>query len=91
LRNVCGPQWRVIVDPVEVWGVHFVNLSKNYARVIAHIDPKLDDSSYVLGLYQRAGLSVPAKPKLSWHLNYLDLGLLDKETGVFFLLCKGPT
>jgi hypothetical protein len=83
----------VVLSPIVLSGhsIYFVNLSSNYARVIAHIDPKLDDSSYVRGLYQRAGLSVPAKPTLSWHLNYLDLGLLDKETGVFFLLCKGPT
>jgi hypothetical protein len=89
-----APTGATVVAPLVTLSghsIHFVNLSKNYARVIAHIDPKLDDSSYVLGLYQRAGLSVPAKPKLSWHLNYLDLGLLDKETGVFFLLCKGPT
>jgi hypothetical protein len=83
----------VVLSPIVLSGhsIYFVNLSSNYARVIAHIDPKLDDSSYVRGLYQQAGLSVPANPKWSWHLNYLDLGLLDKETGVFFLLCKGPT
>jgi hypothetical protein len=71
--------------------IYFVNLSKNYARVIANIDPRLDTPNYVRGLYQQASLSVPARPKLSWHLNYLELGLLNKETGVFFLLCKGPT
>src|SRR5262249_895947 len=24
LRNVCGTQWRVIIDPVEMWGVPFL-------------------------------------------------------------------
>src|SRR6266403_1964658 len=24
LRNVCGTQWRIIIDPVEMWGVPFL-------------------------------------------------------------------
>src|SRR5260370_7180302 len=24
LRNVCGTQWRIIIDPVELWGVPFL-------------------------------------------------------------------
>src|SRR5262249_20230603 len=24
LRNVCGTQWRVVIDPVEMWGVPFL-------------------------------------------------------------------
>jgi len=68
---------------------YVINLSKNYARVIKDIDPKLDDPNYVRGLYRQAGFPVPKRPKLRWHLQFLDLGLLDKA-GVFFILCKGP-
>jgi hypothetical protein len=70
--------------------IYFVtNLSKNYARVIREIDPKLDDQTFVRGLYNQAALSVPWRVKLRWYLQVLDLGLLDKD-GVFFILCKGP-
>ncbi|MGD0024831.1 MAG: hypothetical protein ABSC37_09430 [Xanthobacteraceae bacterium] len=71
--------------------MHFGNLSMNYARAIADTDPKLDDPKYVQGLYQQTGVPIPSKSKIRWHLNVLDLGLLDKETGAFFILRKGPT
>jgi hypothetical protein len=81
----------VVLSPIVLSGhsIYFVNLSMNYARVIKHIDSKLDDPGYVRGLYQTANLPVPAKPKLRWHLQYLDLGLLDKEKR-FFRLWPGP-
>jgi hypothetical protein len=64
--------------------VYVVNLASNYARVIREIDLKLDDPSFVRWFYQQAGFSVPAKPKLRWHLQHLDLGILDKENrGIF--------
>jgi hypothetical protein len=87
-----APAGSVIVPSLIVLSGHsiyFVNLSKNYARVIKGIDSKLDDPGYIRGLYQQAGLPVPAKPKLRWHLQYLDLGLLDKENR-FFFLWPGP-
>jgi hypothetical protein len=87
-----APAGSVVVQPPIVLSGHsiyFVNLSKNYARVIKGIDSKLDDPGYVRGLYQKAGLRVPAKPKLRWHLQYLDLGLLDKDNR-FFFLWPGP-
>jgi hypothetical protein len=71
--------------------LHFVRMATDYARVIANMDPKLDDPTYVAELYQQAGVPSPRKPKLRWHLNVLDLGLFDKETGAFFILRKGPT
>jgi hypothetical protein len=70
--------------------IYFVKLSADYARVIAEIDQALDDPNYVRGLYQQAAVPTPRKPKLRWHLQVLDLGLLDKETGRFFILRKGP-
>jgi hypothetical protein len=71
--------------------IYFAKLASDYARVIAEIDPKLNDSNYVRGLYENVGVPIPVKPKLLWHLHYLDLGALDKKTGAFFVLRKGPT
>jgi hypothetical protein len=59
--------------------IYLNNLSKNYARAIRETDPKLDDPRFVRCLYQQAGISVPAKPKLRWHLQYLDLGSSTKR------------
>jgi hypothetical protein len=64
-------------------------LASAYARKIAEVDPKLDNPSYIRDLYQQAGFSVPAKPKLRWHMQVLDLGLLDKEDRGFGPLLKG--
>lgn len=61
----------------------------NYAKVVSEIDPKLDDPAYVRGLYKKVGVPIPAKPKVKWQLNYLDLGLIDEAAGVFFILRKG--
>jgi len=81
----------IVLSPIALSGhsIYFVNLAKNYARVINRVDPKLDDPNYVRNLYRQADLPVPAKPKLRWHLHHLDLGLLDKENR-FFLLWPGP-
>ena len=70
---------------------HFLTqLSARYARVVADLDPKLDDETYVRGLYEKARVPVPAKPNVRWHLIYLTLGLADERAGVFFPLCEGP-
>ena len=70
--------------------LHFVMLSMKYARIIAEMDPKLDDPTYVRSLYEKAGVPVPAKPKLKWNFHFLDLALLDERAGVSFILSKGP-
>ena len=70
--------------------MRLVQLADEYARVIRMIDPKLDDVEFVRGLYGPAGSPCPKKPKLKWHLNYLDLGLFDAASGMFFIFRYGP-
>lgn len=70
--------------------LHFVTMADYYADIVREIDPKLDDQDYVKGFYHESGRSVPAIPKLCWHLHYLDIGLLDEEAGVLFVLKYGP-
>lgn len=82
----------VIATPITTSGhsLGHTHLAMNYARVIKETDPKLDDPLYVQSLYKKTDLPVPIKPKLEWRLQYLTLGLLDKNIGAFFVLCKGP-
>jgi hypothetical protein len=79
----------VVLPLVSSGHVKLVNLAGKYARKIAEIDPKLDDSSYVRDSYQERGVPVGARPKLRWDLRWLDLGLLDRE-GRFFIVLEGP-
>ena len=70
--------------------LHFTCMSMDYARVIAAIDPKLDDPAYTSSLAVGTGFTLPAKQKWKWHLNYLDLGVLEKNSGFFGVFRKGP-
>jgi hypothetical protein len=91
MRDV-APGSVVIGNPIATSG-HSVSAafqSMHYARTVTNTDPLLDDPAYVAGLYQRAGLEFPRKPKLQWHMHYLDLGLLDLEAAHFWNCVKGP-
>lgn len=70
--------------------VHLVRLASEYAHVVQEIEPKVDDFKFVKELYESAGLLCPKKPKLKWHLNFLNLGLLDVRAEVFFVFRYGP-
>jgi hypothetical protein len=70
--------------------LHTVYRAMNYARMVTSIDPRLDDPSYVAGLYEQAKLSAPRKLRLKWHMYFLDIGLFDKEIGAFLSFQKGP-
>ena len=67
-----------------------VRLADRYAQIARDIDSKLGD----LAARETVFASVPheevKKMKLAWHMNYLDLGLLDKTTDKFYVLQYGP-
>ena len=69
---------------------YHVQLAYDYAYIIGQIDPKLDQLSYVVALYEDAGIKSPICPKLKWDLQFLDLGLLDEEQKLFFSIREGP-
>lgn len=81
-----------INSPVATSGhsLHHTRLAMDYARVVAEIDPKLDDPSFRSELFPGIDPSSARALKPIWHLNYLDLGLLDKKSNTFFILRKGP-
>ncbi|MCA1458393.1 hypothetical protein I6F35_35320 [Bradyrhizobium sp. BRP22] len=70
--------------------IEFVRAATVYARLVAGIDPSLDDPNYVRCLYEQAGVPISKRPKVEWYLHFLDLGLLDKNVGAFICLKEGP-
>jgi hypothetical protein len=66
-----------------------VNYANRCARTVFHIDPKLDDRSYVEDFYATSGRPVPGKPKLGWDFNHLDIGVVEMRSKVFFCLLQG--
>ena len=68
----------------------FFAYARRCAKRISETDPKLDDPNFVQGLYEQAGIDMPKKPKLIWHMKGLDLVLFDEKSPAFFGLLKGP-
>ncbi len=94
-RNRLGlPQGSIIAPSMITTSGHalnHVNIAIDYASVVREIDPQLDQKEFIKSLYENKNLEIPPKPKVKWHLNYLDLGLLDEKNGFFFVLRYGPT
>jgi hypothetical protein len=67
-----------------------VELARSYARTIVAIEPKLDSLSSRLELFSSISPKQVKAMKLRWHLNYMDLGLLDTETSTFHVFHYGP-
>lgn len=91
MRHV--PPGSVVISAMIATSGHSTSLvlkAQEYFKVLREIEPKLDDLSYVKDLYEKACLPVPAKPKLRWHLQLLDLGVLDETSGAFFVFRRGP-
>jgi hypothetical protein len=82
---------QIVATSIALSGHSLTQLPARYARVVTELDPKLDDVTYVRGLYEKARVPVPAKPKVRWHLIHLTLGLADELAGVFFPLCIEPS
>lgn len=61
--------------------------AQHCARLIKHIDPKLDDPEFVRNLYQPRE-EAPAKPKPQWLFVHLDFGIFDRAKPVFLILQK---
>jgi len=79
-------------SPIATSGhsLHHIRLAMDYARVVAEIDPKLDDPSFRSELFPSIDPALARALKPSWRMNYLDLGLFDKKSNIFFILRKGP-
>ena len=60
-----------------------------HIEVIKNIEPKLDHPEDLKPLFGECTISTGAK--LEWHYDHLDLGLLNKKSGDFYILKRGPT
>lgn len=65
-------------------------LASDFAQTIYRIDPQLDDLSSRSAFFNTLPHEAVKAMKLQWHLNHLDLGLLDKAASVFHVLRWGP-
>jgi len=87
------PPGSVVMNPPISTSGHSVFLTfraMQVSELMYDIDPRLDDPKFVRDLYDKAHLPVPKKLKLGWHLQYLDLGLLDPAASHFWNYIKGP-
>lgn len=82
-----------ISAPIATSGhsLRYTLLAIEFARVIHAIDPKLDDLSSRSEVFDTVPHMTVKAMKLRWHLNYLDLGLIDKTTSTFYVLQYGPS
>jgi len=93
-RTTRGAPPGALVFPPPIAGsghpVQLRMIAASYARTVFAVDPKLDDKSYVNGLYAQAGVPVSAQPQMRWRMHYMDLCLVDKSETCVFVLRAGP-
>ena len=70
--------------PIEITITAFKHI-----KIIKDIEPKLDHPDELKPLFGDRTISTGAR--LEWHYNHLDLGLLNKKSGDFYILNRGPT
>lgn len=70
--------------------LEFILIAIDYARIVKEIDPQLDDPVYVRGLFEEVDIPLPAKPKVKWHMHFLDLCLLEEKSRSVLLLAQRP-
>lgn len=93
-RNSMGrkPGEVYIANPITTSGhsLAHTSLASEFTRIIKSIDPKLDDLSSRSVLFSMLPHETVKGMRLQWHLNYLDLGLLNRATSTFHVLRYGP-
>lgn len=94
-RNGLGRQSGVVYasNPIATSGhaVQHVRLAQRYARIVAAIDPKLDNPATRAEVFPDLSSSELANMRLEWRFSFLDLGLIDHAAMAFHILQKGPT
>lgn len=55
----------------------------SYYKIIQEYDEKLEEKSFLDILYENS--KIPTNPKLLWHFNGTDLGVLDRDNNYFIL------
>lgn len=76
-----------VSNPITASGhpLHVHDITFEYIHVIEQLDHKIMDNEFQNSIYNETGLKKPNNNKLKWHINGLDLGLLDKDNQFFIL------
>ncbi len=85
------PGTTYISNPITTSG-HPVGLriiADSYMKIIEHFDSRLSERDFVNELYSNAKMEPPARYKLEWEINALDLILRDSKCDVSFILEEG--
>ncbi|GLQ32747.1 hypothetical protein [Litoribrevibacter albus] len=69
--------------------LHIHDITREYTHVLNELDHKINNREFENSVYEETKLIKPRKNKLVWHINDLDLGLLDKANQ-FFIIRYGP-
>jgi hypothetical protein len=69
--------------------VHVVVYAQSCSRLVAFMDPQLEDRAYVEKLYAFANIDPPRRSKFEWTFLHLDLALYDWSTGRGFVINQG--
>jgi hypothetical protein len=82
----------VVLSPIMQSGhsMRTMHLAADYARLIENTDQRLEDPAYTSAWTAGTAFALPANPEWKWHLQYLDLGLIEKASGFSRLFKKGP-
>lgn len=70
--------------------VQHARMAADYAWVIGQIDPKLDDLRTRQEVFPDIAHETVKSMKLVWCLYGLDIGLMDRASGTYYILRKGP-
>lgn len=84
MKNI--PDGSIIVPTSLTTSVHtqeVVFASMQYSKIIKEYDKKFNDIAFLNILYENK--DIPNNPKLNWHFNGTDLGIIDKDNNFFIL------
>ncbi|WP_083690052.1 hypothetical protein [Colwellia sp. UCD-KL20] len=78
-------------NPIMASGhpIHLIRLAHHYMRIIMDLDSKLGDREFVNILYKECEISPPSKFNLDWHVDSLDLGIIDNKNNRIFSINQG--
>ncbi|MGF1808137.1 hypothetical protein L4C31_23155, partial [Aliivibrio sifiae] len=69
--------------------IHIHSMTQQYWHVIEQSDRKLSQRDFAEALYSNCDYPIPKKVKFVWHIEGLDLGVLETKTGHFFVYRYG--
>jgi hypothetical protein len=80
------PPGTVVLDTVIATSghqLHIVSYASHCLRILAEIDPKLDDRAFLKELYEGVQRTPDRNPRLAWGFNGVDFGLFDLRQHLF--------